>query len=468
GVDDDDLTSDGVPSSDDDEESEEESEEEEDGDDDDQEDGSDDDDDDDDDEEMEERGAGSLKLRPRKGRQSEQRPLASVEMRVCEEILDQLIAFRHSWPFRQAAEAEMTDETQDYRRCAPSRPVDLASIRLGLRAGRFDGPGAFLAQAAALFADAAATASGVVVASCARRSEAFLARLARDHLPRREEVEEEEGGQREEEEEKVESEEEEKVESEEAKEIDKIWLACRLFNPGLPRPFALCLREVRLRLDLSPCPAPDVATATPASPAPGHTPPAPAANQRRPLLIRALAQVCSVQVDRCSVMLLQALLPGALTHTSSSSLSVLLTPSTTGIVSAELCVAELCLSLSLTAQVDLTSLKVATLDLRLGKLVAGLHGVAAFDPEAEGGVATPHAGRPPPEEGGGRKVTTSDLMWRLPELTSVQVNNVSVTATLAQQQRCPVVMATRLVECRLTLCPPPPQRPAWGEGLVGG
>ncbi|XP_078741974.1 bridge-like lipid transfer protein family member 2 [Lampetra fluviatilis] len=112
-------------------------------------------------------------------------------------------------------------------------------------------------------------------------------------------------------------------------EIDKIWLACRLFNPGLPRPFALCLREVRLRLDLSPCPAPDVATATPASPAPGHTPPAPAANQRRPLLIRALAQVCSVQVDRCSVMLLQALLPGALTHTSSSSLSVLLTPSTT-------------------------------------------------------------------------------------------------------------------------------------------
>ncbi|CAM9273973.1 unnamed protein product [Lampetra planeri] len=155
------------------------------------------------------------------------------------------------------------------------------------------------------------------------------------------------------------------------------------------RPFALCLREVRLRLDLSPCPAPDVATATPASPAPGHTPPAPAANQRRPLLIRALAQ-------------------------------------------AELCVAELCLSLSLTAQVDLTSLKVATLDLRLGKLVAGLHGVAAFDPEAEGGVAT---GRPPPEEGGGRKVTTSDLMWRLPELTSVQVNNVSVTATLAQQQR---------------------------------
>ncbi|CAM9248988.1 unnamed protein product, partial [Lampetra fluviatilis] len=384
----------------------------------------------------------------------EQRPLASVEMRVCEEILDQLIAFRHSWPFRQAAEAEMTDETQDYRRCAPSRPVDLASIRLGLRAGRFDGPGAFLAQAAALFADAAATASGVVVASCARRSEAFLARLARDHLPRREEVEEEEGGQREEEEEKVESEEEEKVESEEAKEIDKIWLACRLFNPGLPRPFALCLREVRLRLDLSPCPAPDVTTATPASPAPGHTPPAPAANQRRPLLIRALAQVCSVQVDRCSVMLLQALLPGALTHTSSSSLSVLLTPSTTGMCTlnlslsqlnsrmlksssqpAELCVAELCLSLSLTAQVDLTSLKVATLDLRLGKLVAGLHGVAAFDPEAEGGVATPHAGRPPPEEGGGRKVTTSDLMWRLPELTSVQVNNVSVTATLAQQQR---------------------------------
>ncbi|XP_075913865.1 bridge-like lipid transfer protein family member 2 [Petromyzon marinus] len=270
-------------------------------------------------------------------------------------------------------------------------------------------------------------------------------------------------------------------------EIDKVWLSCRLFNPGLPRPFALCLREVRLRLDLSPCPAPDVSTATPAGPASGHTPPAPAANQRRPLLIRALAQVCSVQVESVSVMLLHALVPGALTHTTTSTLSVLLSPSTTGMCTlhlslsqlnsrmlksssqpAELCVAELCLSLSLTAQLDLTSLKVATLDLRLGKLVAGLHGVATFDPEAEGGVATPHAGRPPPSEEGGWKVTTSDLMARLPELTSVQVNNVSVTATLAVTQQSPVVMATRLVECRLTLCPHPPQPPRWGEGPVGG
>ncbi|XP_070591591.1 bridge-like lipid transfer protein family member 2 [Erythrolamprus reginae] len=171
-------------------------------------------------------------------------------------------------------------------------------------------------------------------------------------------------------------------------EIDSIWISSRLLNNDVPRYLALCLGEVRIRVDLQkpphlqppgPLPAPDATEGPPEE-----------ALSLGPSLLQLLSQLCSFHVESVNVMVLHVAASESLWHVQVSRSQVLLgcdgrsvaCELTCGQVNSKVlkssqqddaCLAELSLALSVSLDVSLGKQQLQSVALGVWSLHAELH-----------------------------------------------------------------------------------------------
>ncbi|XP_041920325.1 tyrosine-protein kinase BAZ1B isoform X2 [Alosa sapidissima] len=104
----------------------------------------------------------------------------AVELEKCEEILQKLVKFRYSWPFREPVSP---DEAEDYLDVI-SQPMDFSSMQDKLSAGRYRTTQDFLEDMKLVFSNAEEyNQPGSAVLNCTVRTEQSFTELLQKHLP---------------------------------------------------------------------------------------------------------------------------------------------------------------------------------------------------------------------------------------------------------------------------------------------
>lgn len=163
-------------------------------------------------------------------------------------------------------------------------------------------------------------------------------------------------------------------------EIDRIWISSKLFNPGLPRYFGLCIGETRLRFDLQP----------PLSPLLKQSHGTKSGKKLvNPALLHFLSQLLSFHISSVSVMVLNLALSESLWHMTITGITLLLDHQSkklawdfsVGQLSSkvlkssqlDICLAEVAMSILLSGDVNLPDLKPGCLSLSVRTLIGELH-----------------------------------------------------------------------------------------------
>ncbi|XP_062408116.1 tyrosine-protein kinase BAZ1B [Sardina pilchardus] len=103
-----------------------------------------------------------------------------VELEKCEEILQKLVKFRYSWPFREPVSP---DEAEDYLDVI-SQPMDFSSMQDKLSAGRYRTTQDFLEDMKLVFSNSEEyNQPGSAVLNCTVRTEQSFTELLQKHLP---------------------------------------------------------------------------------------------------------------------------------------------------------------------------------------------------------------------------------------------------------------------------------------------
>ncbi|XP_041097296.1 protein KIAA0100-like isoform X2 [Polyodon spathula] len=178
-----------------------------------------------------------------------------------------------------------------------------------------------------------------------------------------------------------------KFQQQQTLEIDKIWISNKLFNQELPRYFALCVGEMRVRADLQQglC-----LQEAPLSTEEAGCHQGPGTLSGSSPMLRILSQWFSLHVHSINVMVLNLCVPESLWHMTVSSIALLLDHdgkrlgcefsvsqlSSKVLKSSQLqdsCLAEVSLSLALAAELSVPKVRPVSLDLSVRTLQAELH-----------------------------------------------------------------------------------------------
>ncbi|XP_076833583.1 bridge-like lipid transfer protein family member 2 isoform X2 [Brachyhypopomus gauderio] len=228
-------------------------------------------------------------------------------------------------------------------------------------------------------------------------------------------------------------------------EIDKIWISSKLVNQDLPRCLALCVGEVRIRLDYQ--------ESVPHRHSRGGNP-----HKGLPVAtcLQLLSQLLSLHVGSVNVMVLNLLLPDSLWHTDTSTLTLLLHHQSkrlawefsVGQLSSKVlkssrldaCLAEVSLGLSLSGDVSLLNLRPGHLALSVRTLLAELHEGLFHSPLKVPRTAPhPSAETPPsPAEHGGESEQVGPvekLQQMMPQKVNVELENTNITLSMHSLKR---------------------------------
>ncbi|XP_035390057.1 protein KIAA0100 isoform X1 [Electrophorus electricus] len=229
-------------------------------------------------------------------------------------------------------------------------------------------------------------------------------------------------------------------------EIDKIWISSKLVNQDFPRYLALCVGEVRVRLDLQePLPQRGMGSRG------GGAREAPTI----PTTLYLLSQLVSLHVGSVNVMFLNPLLPESLWHIASSAITLLLHHhnkrlswefsvsqlSSKVLRSSRLqdtCLAEVSLGLAVSGDVSLQDLRLGRLSLSVRTLLAELHeGLFHSNVKPPGAASRPDTCPAPTEHAdeSNQMEVVEKLQQMAPQQVSVEFENTNITLSMHSQKR---------------------------------
>uniref|UniRef100_A0A9J8DGX4 Tyrosine-protein kinase BAZ1B n=1 Tax=Cyprinus carpio carpio TaxID=630221 RepID=A0A9J8DGX4_CYPCA len=104
----------------------------------------------------------------------------AIEVEKCEEILQKLIKYRHSWPFREPVSAEEAEDYQDIIRC----PMDFTTMQDKFKSSQYQSASDFLEDVKLIFSNAEEyNQPDSDVMTCVARTEQAFIELLQKSLP---------------------------------------------------------------------------------------------------------------------------------------------------------------------------------------------------------------------------------------------------------------------------------------------